>query len=126
MPRPDRLALDPHALDGLLADLPGPIAGLTRELLALIAGHPGLTGRVMMGWRSINFRHPLAGHVCAVFPQSERVSLYFEHGRLLQQGEGLLVGEGLKKGRVLRLVPGQALDADVISILLAEAIALFA
>lgn len=121
-----RTELDWHAVDSLLAPMPAPIASLARELIAIVAEHPGLSGRVMPGWRSVNFRHAQAGHVCAVFAQPERVSLYFEHGRLLQDDAGLLVGEGLKKGRVLRLLPGDALPRDHIALLLAEAIALFA
>jgi hypothetical protein len=60
------------------------------------------------------------------FPSRDRVTLYFEHGRLLSQGDGLLSGDGLKKGRYLRLVPGDDIPVDPIGILLGEAIALFA
>ncbi len=80
----------------------------------------------MTGWKSVNFRHAGAGHVCSVFPQYERVTLYFEHGRLLAHGDGLLEGDGLKKGRYLRLVPGDDIPVDRIGMLLGEAIALFA
>ena len=118
--------LDWNGVDDLLAPMPPAVADLARALIAFLAQHPGLTGRVMPGWRSVNFRHAQAGHVCAVFAQPERVSLYFEHGRLLQHGEGLLVGDGLKKGRVLRLLPGAPVPHDDVAILLAEAIALFA
>ena len=110
----------------LIAPLPAPVAELTARLVALVAAHPGLTGKVMSGWKSVNFRHSGAGHVCSVFPQVDRVSLYFEHGRLLEHGEGLLAGDGLKKGRYLRLVPGDDIPVDRIGILLSEAIALFA
>ena len=118
--------LDWVGVESLLAPMPLPIADLARALIATIADFPGLSGRVMLGWRSVNFRHAVAGHVCAVFAQPQRVSLYFEHGKLLQHGEGLLVGEGLKKGRVLRLVPGDTIPRDEVAILLSEAIALFA
>lgn len=110
----------------LVAPLPGPVTELTARLVALIAAHPGLSGKVMSGWKSVNFRHSGAGHVCSVFPQDERVTLYFEHGRLLAHGDGLLVGDGLKKGRYLRLVPGDDIPVDRIGMLLGEAIALFA
>jgi|SRR5688572_8913684 hypothetical protein len=114
------------AFADLIAPLPAPVAELTARLVALVAAHPGLTGKVMTGWKSINFRHADAGHVCSVFPQADRVALYFEHGRLLSQGEGLLIGDGLKKGRYLRLRPGDDIPVDPIGILLSEAIALFA
>lgn len=122
-------AIDPNysqALGALLAPLPAPIGALTARLVSLVAAHPGLSGKVMPGWRSVNFRHPRAGHVCAVFPHADRVALYFEHGRLLENGDGWLAGDGLKKGRYLRLVPGDDIPIDVIGLLLAESIALLA
>lgn len=113
-------------LTALVAPLPPAIAELTRRLVTIVAAHPGLEGRVMKGWRSVNFRHAGAGHVCSVFPHPDRVSLYFEHGRLLGQGDGLLAGDGLKRGRYLRLRPGEDIPVDPIGVLLGEAIALFA
>ena len=110
----------------LVAPLPPPVRELTARLVALVAAHPGITGKVMTGWRSVNFRHADAGHVCSVLPHEDRASLYFEHGRLLEHGQGLLAGDGLKKGRYLRLVPGDDIPVDRIGILLSEAIALFA
>ena len=114
-----------HAFADLIAPLPAPVKELTARLVALVAAHPGLTGKVMTGWRSINFRHAAAGHVCSVFPREDQVLLYFEHGKLLSQDEGLLLGDGLKKGRYLRLSPGDDIPVDPIGILLGEAIALF-
>lgn len=110
----------------LVAPLPPPVRELTARLVALVAAHPGMTGKVMTGWRSVNFRHAHAGHVCSVFPHEDRASLYFEHGRLLEHGDGLLQGEGLKRGRYLRLYPGDDIPIDRIGMLLGEAIALFA
>jgi hypothetical protein len=110
----------------LIAPLPGPMAELTARLVALVAAHPGLSRKVMSGWKSVNFRHADAGHICSVFPQVERVTLYFEHGRLLTHGDGLLSGEGLKKGRYLHILPGDDIPVDRIGMLLGEAIALFA
>ena len=111
-------------LTALLAPFSPEIGQLARRLVALVAAHPGLTARVMPGWQSINFRHAGAGHVCGVFPYADRVALYFEQGRLLESGEGLLEGEGLKRGRFLRLRPGDDIPVDAIGILLSEAIAL--
>ncbi|WP_240230993.1 DUF1801 domain-containing protein [Devosia lacusdianchii] len=110
----------------LVEPLPPDIRELTARLVALVAAHPGLSGKVAKGWKAVNFRHAGAGHVCSVFPQQDRVALYFENGRLLAQGEGLLRGDGLKKGRYLRLQPGDDIPVDTIGILLSEAIALFA
>lgn len=111
-------------LDDLLAPLPEASAALARRLVALVAAHPGLSGEVKTGWKSINFRHGKSGHVCAVFPHPDRVSLYFEQGRLLDNGHGLFQGEGLKKGRFIRMLPGAEIPIDVIGILIGEAIAL--
>jgi hypothetical protein len=107
----------------LLAPLPLEITALTQRLVALVAAHPGLNGKVKFGWKSVNFHHTVAGHVCAIFPYQDRVALYFEHGRLLQDSDGLLQGE-LKKGAFIRLRPGDEIQQDGIGILLSEAIAL--
>lgn len=112
-------------LDALLAPLPGDIADLARALIDTVGTYPGLAGKVMPGWRSVNFRHRQAGHVCAVFPYADRVSLYFEHGRMLSDPEGLLQGEDLKKGRFLRLYPGNAVPDMAVGLFIGEAIALF-
>ena len=113
-------------LNDLLDPLPEEIGLLARELIGLVGGMPGLTGKVMRGWRSVNFRHAKAGHVCAVFPYADRVSLYFEHGRVLSDPEGLLMGDELKTGRFLRLYPGKPIPEASIYVLVSEAIALFA
>lgn len=110
----------------LVAPLPPQMVELTARLVAMVAAHPGLSGKVMGGWKSVNFRHAQAGHVCAVFPHADRVALYFEHGRLLEHGNEVLEGDGLKKGRFLRLAPDDEIPVDRIGILLSEAIALFA
>jgi Domain of unknown function (DU1801). len=111
--------------EALLAPHPRSVVTLTRRLVALVAAYPGLEARVMPGWGSVNFRHPQAGHVCGVFPAADGVALYFEHGRLLHDPDGLLEGRELKRGRVLRLSPGDELPVDSIGAFLAEAIALF-
>lgn len=113
-------------LEALLAPLPEPIGQLTHRVVEFLQASPGLSGRVRFGWRSVNFRHEAAGHVCAVFPHADRVSVYFEHGRLLADPDGVLMGEGLKKGRFLRLFPDAAFPEGALAVLVAEAIALFA
>jgi len=113
-------------LDALLAPLPDETAKLAWALIAFVAAYPGLTGKVMPGWRSVNFRHARAGHVCAVFPYADRVALYFEQGRMLSDPDGLLRGEDLKKGRFLALRPGDTIPETAIGLFIGEAIALFA
>jgi hypothetical protein len=111
-------------LDQLLLGLPPEIGQLCRTLVDIVGGSAPLGARVKMGWKSVNFRHAVAGHVCAVFPHADRVSIYFEHGRLLEDPDGLLLGDGLKKGRFLRLHPGDPIPESAIALLVAEAIAL--
>jgi hypothetical protein len=86
---------------------------------------PDLTLKVQRGWGSVNFRHKVAGFLCAVFPQAREgnVILVFEHGRLLSSP--LLVDNGkVKQVRWIPLVPGDEIPVDEIGILIAEAIAL--
>ncbi len=108
----------------LLDGSPEPISDLTRQLVAcLLRAQPSLEPTVRLGWRSINFRHPCAGHLCAVFPLKDVVRLYFEHGRLLLNEAGLLQGNGKQVGAI-SLSPGSPIPEDAIGLLLAEAIAL--
>ena len=106
----------------ILRPFPGPIATLASDLeLTLLSVRPDLEGKARLGWGSVNYRHPKAGFVCAIFPMEDHVSLVFEHGRLLSSP--LLEGDG-KQVRYIRFEPGAAIPEDEIAILLAEAIAL--
>ncbi len=108
----------------LLDGSPADIGALATALINLLRHeHPELEATVRFGWRSVNFRHPVAGHLCAVFPLKSEVKLYFEQGRLLTDTEGLLEGDG-KQVRVLRLRPGYDIPAEAIGLFVAEAIAL--
>ncbi|WP_297107914.1 DUF1801 domain-containing protein [uncultured Devosia sp.] len=111
-------------LDRLLQPLPEKIGGLCRSVVSQLAAMPDLSGTVKFGWRSINFRHARAGLICAVFPHEDRVAIYFEQGRLLEDPEGLLEGDHLKKGRFMRLCPGDAVPEAGLAMLVGEAIAL--
>jgi len=116
LPEPD--------LDRLLDSIPAPVAALARKLVrSLLQMQPDLSPKVQFGWRSVNFRHPEAGFVCAVFPYEDRVSLVFEHGRQLSDASGLLQGEGTQV-RFIPFQPGDAIPFDEIALLLAEAVAL--
>lgn len=86
---------------------------------------PDMIAKVGRGWGSVNFRHPKAGFVCAVFPQAKEgnVILVFEYGKLLDSP--LLVDNGkVKQVRWIPFKPGDKVPVDDIAILLAEAIAL--
>lgn len=106
----------------LLRPLPEPVAELASRLaLLLLAMRPDLEAKARLGWGSVNYRHPRAGFICAVFPMQDHVSLVFEHGR--QLSSPLLEGDG-KQVRFIRLVPGAPIPEDDLAILIAEAIAL--
>ena len=122
------MASDSRAAE-LVADLqqitrpfPPPVAELATKLaLTLLSVRPDLEGKARLGWGSVNYRHPSAGFVCAIFPMEDHVSLVFEHGR--QLSSPLLQGDG-KQVRFIRLEPGTDIPEDEIAILLGEAIAL--
>lgn len=111
-------------IDDILSRTSPVLAILARELVALLGEiRPDLVPAVKTGWGSVNFRHPKAGFVCAVFPGPEHVSLVFEYGRLLSSP--LLKGDGkARQVRWIELRPGDDIPVDEIAILLAEAIAL--
>ena len=92
-----------------------------RLALTLLNLRPDLEAKARLGWGSVNYRHPQAGFLCAIFPMQDHVSLVFENGRLLSSP--LLEGNG-KQVRFIRFAPGADIPEDDIAILLAEAIAL--
>ena len=101
-------------VDRLLADVPDGVARTVQRLRAVIrAGGPDLTEAVRTGWRSINYRDPRAGFVCAVFPSADRVQLVFEHGARLPDPHGRLVGTG-RQVRALEFAAEEDVDAEVV------------
>lgn len=114
----------PRDLDPLLARFETPIADTARRLAAVLADiRPDLTPAVKTGWGSVNYRHPRAGFICAIFPNAGHVSLLFEQGRLLSSP--LLRGNATaKQVRWIEIRPGDDIPVDEIAILIAEAIAL--
>lgn len=102
------------AVAELLADHPDGVAA-TAQLVraAVLRAQPQLTERVRHGWHSINYRDPVAGLVCAIFPTADRVRLVFERGAELPDVDGLLTGAG-KQVRMLVFEPGSPVDDDVV------------
>jgi hypothetical protein len=111
-------------LDLLVGKFEPKIVALTHSLIGLVRDlRPELTPKVQFGWGTINFRHPVAGFLCAVYPAREHVALIFQQGRLLDSP--LLIDDGkVKQVRWIPLRPGEELPVDDIGILLAEAVAL--
>ncbi len=101
-------------VDRLLADAADEVARTTRRLREVIReGQPDMAEAVRTGWRSINYRDPAAGFVCALFPQRDRVQLVFEHGARLPDPHGRLNGTG-RQVRVLEFADESDVDADVV------------
>jgi hypothetical protein len=104
---------DPAA-DELLADHPDAVVAAAQRLRdVLLEAQPDLAERARTGWHSINYTHPLAGFVCALFPYANRVDLVFEHGALLPDPAGHLTGE-TRQVRTLRLRPDDGVDPGVV------------
>jgi hypothetical protein len=114
---------DPEA-DDLLSEHPEAVAATAQRLrTVLLEAHPQLEERVRRGWHSINYRDPVAGFVCAVFPTADRVQLVFEHGARLPDPEGRLSGTG-KQVRTLELTAPEEVDAAVVATFLDHAVEL--
>jgi hypothetical protein len=111
-------------LDTLFKSYPAKIGRLARELTALVLEiRPDFVAKVSFGWQTVNFRHPKAGFVNAVYVRPDRVLLVFQDGRLLDHP--LLVDDGkVKRVRWIAFAPGDDFPVDEIAILIAEAIAL--
>ena len=75
------------------------------------------------GWHSINYRDPVAGFVCALFPTADRVQLVFEHGARLPDPERRLSGTG-RQVRALDLTAPDQVDAEVVGTFLDHAVEL--
>ncbi len=104
---------DPAA-DELLADHPDAVVAAAQRLRdVLLEAQPDLVERARTGWHSINYTHPVAGFVCALFPYADRVDLVFEHGALLPDPAGHLTG-GTRQVRTLPVRPDEDLDPGVV------------
>ena len=104
---------DPDA-DELLDEHPDGVAATAQRLrTVLLDAHPQLEERVRRGWHSINYRDPVAGLVCALFPGAERVQLVFEHGARLPDPDGRLTGTG-RQVRALEFTTPDEVDPAVV------------
>jgi hypothetical protein len=77
--------------------------------------------RVYPGWRAIGYRDAQAGYFCGIFPRDDHVRLLFEHGRELNDPEGLLEGSGTQT-RHISLRSGGPVPASAIRDLLDQAL----
>ena len=110
--------------EDLLSEHPETVAATAQRLRAvLLDAHPQLEERVRRGWHSINYRDPVAGFVCALFPTADRVQLVFEHGARLPDPERRLSGTG-RQVRALELTAPDQVDAEVVGTFLDHAVEL--
>src|SRR3712207_9083531 len=117
------MPLDPSA-DALLADHTDDVARTAQRLRrVLLEAQPDLVERARTGWHSINYTHPGAGFVCALFPAADRVDLVFEHGARLPDPDGHLTGS-TRQVRTLPVRPDDDLDPQVVVELLDAAVEL--
>lgn len=110
--------------EDLLSEHPDAVAATAQRLRAvLLDAHPQLEERVRRGWHSINYRDPVAGFVCALFPTADRVQLVFEHGARLPDPQRRLSGTG-RQVRALDLTAPDQVDAEVVGTFLDHAVEL--
>ncbi len=103
------------AVDDLLADHPDAVVRTAQRLRdVLLEAQPDLVERARGGWHSVNYTHPAAGFVCALFPTADRVDLVFERGALLPDPDGRLTGTG-RQVRVLPFGAEAEVDAAVVT-----------
>ena len=105
---------DPTVEDLLDEHSDAVVATAQRLRAVLRAAQPQLEERARVGWHSINFRDPVAGFVCAIFPGADEVQLVFEHGARLPDPERLLSGTGAQV-RALRFSGPEDVDDDVVT-----------
>ena len=114
-------------VDELLAAHSEEVRRLTLEVIgALRAAMPEASVAVARGWRSVNFRHPVAGYVCGVFTYSDRVDIAFEAGYRLSDPKGILEPGATsgKRVRYVRCRPGDPVDAAALEAFVEETVAL--
>ncbi len=100
--------------EDLLSEHPETVTATAQRLReVLLDAHPQLEERVRRGWHSINYRDPMAGFVCALFPTADRVQLVFEHGARLPDPDGRLTGTG-RQVRALEFTTPDEVDPAVV------------
>lgn len=110
--------------DDILTDHTPEVRAIADSLRRLIHGTVAdMTERPYPGWHAIGFRHPRAGYVCGLFPFDTYDRFVFEHGRLLDDPEGVLGGDG-KQIRFIDIYDVAAIPVDALQVLILQAVAL--
>ena len=112
------------SVEMLLQNYPPAVCALVEELRMIIRSTvPEATEAAHAVWRSINYRHPLQGYFCGLFPQANGVNLAFEFGALLPDPAGVLDGQG-KQVRYLRCRLEQPVPIEALQPLIQAALEL--
>jgi hypothetical protein len=112
------------AVEDLLAEHADDVAATAQRLRdVLLTAHPDLAEKARTGWHSINYAHPEAGFVCALFPYADRVDLVFEHGVQLPDPDGRLTGT-TRQVRTLRCPADADIEREVVTEFLDAAVEL--
>ncbi|MEO6013599.1 MAG: hypothetical protein ABIQ30_08460 [Devosia sp.] len=100
------------------------VAAMARKVTTTVQRiRPDFVPKVSLAWQTVNFHHPKAKFVNAVYLRTNTVYLVFQDGRLLDSK--LLVDDGkVKRVRWIPFRPGDKIPTDEIAILIAEAVAL--
>jgi hypothetical protein len=120
------LAPDAVPPEALLAGYPEPMRAIADRLRALVrAAVPDAIERVRPGWRLVGYDVPVgrrSAYFCFVAPEPEHVHLGFEHGTLLEDPDGVLLGERItRKVRWLTFREGDRIDPGIVERLVCEA-----
>lgn len=94
--------------EDIIEEHTAPVRELARALRRLVRTTVSeASEKAYPGWHGIGYRHPEAGYICAVFPETDRVRLGFEYGHALPDPDRLLVAEGRKQVCYVVLQPGE-------------------
>lgn len=120
---PGPAAMPPEAL---LADYPEPMRRIAEVLRGIVRrAMPGAIERVRPGWRLIGYdvrSGRRSAYFCYVAPEPEHVHLGFEHGVLMRDPTGVLLGAGItRRVRWVTLRPGDVIDEPLLEGLVREA-----
>ena len=106
---------------------PAPMRRIAEALRVLVRwAAPDAVEAVRPGWRLIGYDVPNGRRVAYfgyIAPGDEHVHLGFEHGVLMDDPDGLLLGRGItRQVRWLTFRPGDPIDAAAIEPLMREAV----
>ena len=118
--------MEPMPTEAFLAAFPEPIAAIGERLRdAVRLAIPDAIERVRPGWHLIGYDVPFrraTAYFAYIAPETEHIHLGFEHGHVMADPGGRLLGAGItRQVRWLTYRPGDAVDQAAVAPLLSEA-----